>query len=238
MFIKILRNFLFYLLTIISFVIGIILSFFISLFIKNSKKHLFFQKVAHIWSNLLIFASGIPISISGQENMPKDGSIIFVSNHQGAADITILLAKLNVPFRFIIKKELFNIPVFGWYLKKAGYIPVDRGTRKGALLMFVKAKEALENNENILIFPEGTRSLDGNLQPFKRGSMFLAVNTKKAIIPIAISGSFYILPKKSILINAVPVKVTIGKPIYPEVYGDDSDKANDFIYSTIKNMLN
>ncbi|OGC06874.1 hypothetical protein A2230_07490 [candidate division WOR-1 bacterium RIFOXYA2_FULL_36_21] len=234
---KFLRTIFLFFTVFLTFFVGTGITLFSSFFTSSPKKRKTFQRSAAIWSRLLIWLSGVPVHVTGRENIPRGEPLIFVSNHQGAIDILILLAVLPVGFRFIIKEELFKIPFFGWYLRRCGYIPVDRGTRKGALNMFLMSREALASKDSILIFPEGTRSPDGTLKEFKRGSMLLAIKNKVRVLPIAISGSFEIMPKHSMVIHSVPVTLKIGKPISLEEYGKDPDRANEEVYRIIESML-
>lgn len=210
---RILRSTFFYLTAVLGFFLGTALTILIALPARPENKVKIFQNSALVWARLLAFISGVPVKVQGLEHLKKTEPVVIISNHQGAADILILLAYLPVYFRFIIKKELFKIPFFGWYLKKAGYISVDRGVGERAHRLFSEAEAALKTGDSILIFPEGTRSRDGKLQPFKRGSLLLAQKAKVNIVPVAISGSFHILPAKSIFYDIVPVKVKIGKPL-------------------------
>lgn len=234
---KAIKTGIFYAALLVSFFAGTFLSIVLSIFSSPEKRIIRFQKTAHIWAKFLAFISGIPVTINGLENLPKNEAVIFASNHQGAADILILLACIPVRFTFIVKKELLEVPFFGWYLKNAGYVGVDRGSRRGAIQMFSNAADRLKAGDNILIFPEGTRSPDGTLQEFKRGSLLLAFKAKVRIVPIAISGSFNIMRKKSYVINPTPIKMNIGKPISLEKYGNDSDAANDDLRNIIQGML-
>lgn len=234
---KLLRTVFFYFMLVTTFFIGTTATILFSVFDTEDARAKRFQRSAKTWARLLAFISGIPVRVEGIENVPKNEAVILASNHQGAADILILLACLPTTFVFIIKKELFKVPIFGWYLKQAGYVPVDRGTRRGAVEMFIDAEKKLKSGNSILIFPEGTRSPDGNLQEFKRGSLLLAFRAKARVLPIAISGSFNIMPKKSFVINKIPVKLNIGKPISLGQYGDDYNNANDDLYKIIKGML-
>ena len=234
---RLVRSLFFYLTAVLGFFIGTALTILIALPARPERKLKIFQDSALIWSRLLAFISGVPVKVQGLENLKKDEPVVIVSNHQGAADILILLAYLPVYFRFIIKKELFKVPFFGWYLKKAGYISVDRGVGEKAHRMFSEAQEALRSGDSILIFPEGTRSRDGKLQPFKRGSLLLAFKAKVSVVPVAISGSFHILPAKSIFYNPVPVSLKIGKPISLLKYGSAYEKALEDIHGVIQQML-
>ncbi len=235
---KAIRNLFVYFFVAISFVLGFISAFIVFLLYRGKKRELLLREIASLWAKSLVFLSGIKFEKEGLENIPCNEPLIFASNHQGAVDIVVLLAVLPPSFCFIVKKELFSIPFFGWYLKNAGYLPVDRGGKRGALEMFMKAQEKVKNNESIAIFPEGTRSKDGSLLPFKKGSLLLAFKTKAKVVPIAISGSNNVLPKGSILINSNSlVRVKIGPPLTPSTYGDDYDKATEDLHETIKKML-
>ncbi|MBI5699636.1 1-acyl-sn-glycerol-3-phosphate acyltransferase [Candidatus Saganbacteria bacterium] len=234
---RLLRSLFFYLTAVLGFFIGTALTILIALPARPEKKIKIFQNSALAWARLLAFISGVPVQIEGLENLNKNEPVVIVSNHQGAADILILLAYLPVYFRFVIKKELFKVPFFGWYLKKAGYIAVDRGVGEKAHRLFSEAEDALKTGDSVLVFPEGTRSRDGKLQPFKRGSLLLAFKAKVKVVPVAVSGSFHILPAKSIFYNIVPVKVRIGKPISLEKYGSAYEKALEDIHGVIQQML-
>ena len=232
---KVLRSVLFYSIAVVTFIIGTLLTIILSWFGGNKVR--VYQRSARIWARVLMLISRIPIHLEGTENIPKNEPLILVSNHQGAMDILILLAYLPVYFRFIVKKELFKVPFFGWYQKKAGYLSVDRGAAERAHKMFSRAEQVLASGENLLIFPEGTRTMDGNIQPFKRGSLLLAFKAKVRVVPIAVSGSFNIMPPKRIFYSIIPVKVKIGKPISLEKYGSNYEKALEDIHDTIKGML-
>ena len=145
--------------------------------------------------------------------MPKSGGVIFASNHQGALDILIHLAYLPRHFRFVAKSELFKIPIFGWYMSLAGYVPIERDVSKSAHKTIAGAADLLKEGDCILIFPEGTRSKNGELLPFKRGSLMAAFQSGATVVPVAISGSYKMMPKSTYVINRVPVTVNFGQPI-------------------------
>jgi len=206
------RTILFYFIVIVTFLVGSLMTIIASLFSANKIET--FQKAAHIWAKVLIFSSGIKVKIHGLENIPKDKKgLVLISNHQSAADILLLLSQLPVLFRFIIKQELFKIPVFGWYLKKSGYLSIDREAGIKAMRTLTRAKQLINEGGNILVFPEGTRTLDGSVGEFKRGSLLLASGTSALVVPIAIKGSFEIILKGSALLHPSKVKMSIGKPI-------------------------
>lgn len=234
---RIIRTIIFYILLVLSFFVGSAIAALTSIFDTQAVRAVKFQNIAHNWAKFMAIVSGIPSKIYGLENLPKNETLILASNHQGAADILILLARIPVRFTFIVKKELLAVPFFGWYLKKAGYVGVDRGSRRGAVEMFSQALKRLKEGDNILIFPEGTRSPDGMLQEFKRGSLLLAFKAGIRVLPIAITGSFDIMPKKSYILNPVPVKIKIGMPMSLGKYNNDSNSASEDLHKIIQEML-
>ncbi|MDY6909358.1 MAG: lysophospholipid acyltransferase family protein [Thermodesulfobacteriota bacterium] len=167
-----------------------------------------------LWGNLNLWAAGVKVQLQGMENIEPDTTYILAANHQGWFDIFAILGKIPVQFRWLAKEELFRIPLFGHAMRSIGYIPIDRADRRKALESLATAAEQVRWGTSIVIFPEGTRSLDGVLQNFKKGGILLAIRSQQPILPISISGSHKILPKKgSIMIRPGTIRMTIGKPI-------------------------
>lgn len=220
--------------TILSFLIGTIVTIPFALVTKSKYKP--FQISANLWARFLSLFSGVKVTVSGLENLPKNTTVIYAANHQGAADILIVLACLPAGFRFAVKKELFKIPLFGWYLKRAGYFSIDRKMILSAYRTVETIVEIIKAGESVLIFPEGTRSKTGELGRFKRGSLLAALKSGAPIIPIAISGSYKILPRGSWLINPIPVKLSIGHPIRIETEADYDTKVAE-VRQAIERML-
>jgi len=182
------------------------------------------QIISRAWCRFVLFICAIKIEISGLENIPKNTAIILASNHQGIMDIPILIGHIPLNFNFLTKKELFKIPFFGLDLVIRGDIAIDRGVRENAEKSLDKAGRHILKNKNIHIFPEGTRSRDGNLGSFKSGVIRLAAMTKAPILPIAISGSYNIIPKGKLSVTPSKVNLVIGKPLYLHVH-DENDFA-------------
>ncbi|UCD33120.1 MAG: 1-acyl-sn-glycerol-3-phosphate acyltransferase, partial [Desulfobacterales bacterium] len=148
------------------------------------------HRVARMWANCLLLVSGIKVSVKGYANIDPKRSYIYMSNHLSNFDIPVLLAFLPVQFRWLAKAELFKIPVFGYAMKRAGYISINRSDRKSAIKSLHQAAINVRNGTSILIFPEGTRSLEHNIQPFKKGGFVLAVDSGVPIVPIIIYGTW------------------------------------------------
>ena len=173
------------------------------------------HRVSRLWCRLLCQLNGVKVEINGLENILSDRPQIFVSNHQGYFDIFALSGYLPVQIRWIAKSSLFKIPFLGWAMMAAGYIPVERDNRKKAYEAFNKTLEKIKEGCSIIIFPEGTRSEDGEIGPFKKGSNLIASRTKSPMVPITIIGSGDIIKKGSARINPGSIQVVISPPVEP-----------------------
>lgn len=183
----------------------------LSLFDKNGRLvHLY---VAVPWARSILWACGVKIEVRGLENVERHIPRIYMSNHQSYFDIFGLLASLPVGFKFLLKQELMKIPLFGSAIKKAGYIPIDRADPRKAIKSMNEAADKIRGGSSVLIFPEGTRSADGRLQPFRAGGFHLALKSGCEIIPIVIVGSRRIVPKGSLRIEKGSFVICIGGPI-------------------------
>ena len=234
MFSKLLRTIFVFLLVVASYFAGITLTYFFVPFVRPKTR--LYQTAAHYWARAIGFFSGIKVETSGLENIPRHTPLILVANHQGAADIPVLLAYLPVRFRFAIKKELFKIPIFGWYLRQAGYFPIDRQVILSAYKTLDQIIGILKAGESVMIFPEGTRSRDGSLGKFKRGSLMAALKSGAPVMPIAIDGSYNIMPKGTYLLNPSRIRLSVGKPIYI-TNENEYDKKVEEVREAIAKML-
>ncbi len=184
---------------------------FISIFSGDEKA----QKTAKFWGKIIIKILEINVGVSGLENINPSKSYLIAANHQSYFDIFVLLAFLNLDFKFIAKASLFKIPFLGWSMTRLGYIPIDRKNLKSALKSVKKSTELIKNKTSILIFPEGTRSLDGKLLSFKKGglNMFLKQGGI-TVLPAVIKGTVNILRKNSLAVHTgQKVELHILKPI-------------------------
>jgi len=171
------------------------------------------QIFGRYWGKFICAVSGVAVSIEGVENLAPDRNYIFAANHQSQFDIFVLQGFLPYNFRWLAKKELFQVPIWGAAMRKAGYIPVDRSHGRQAVKSLEKAAKRIAEGTSVVIFPEGTRSRDGKLQSFKAGGMVLAIKAGVDLVPVAISGTFAILPKGRLLLHPGRVVIRIGMPI-------------------------
>jgi 1-acyl-sn-glycerol-3-phosphate acyltransferase len=171
------------------------------------------QWLATWWASSICRAAGVAVAVEWAEKLDPGRPYIFAANHQSQFDIFVLQGFLGVDFRWLAKKELFAVPVWGPAMRRAGYIPIDRSRGRKALKSLAEAAEKIGAGTSVIIFPEGTRSRDGRLQEFKAGAMVLALKAGVPIVPVAIRGTHEILPKGRLLMKRGTVQVRVGRPI-------------------------
>lgn len=179
------------------------------------------------WARSIIGLSPIwRLVVTGREHLQSGKHYIIVANHQSLLDILAVCAALPLNFKFLAKRELFYIPLMGWAMASAGYVPVDRASHKSGREAMRRITRVLAKGVSVLLFPEGTRSPDGKIQVFKAGAFKLAQDNKAEILPIVIDGTGQALPKESWLIRKKSTFiVSIGKPVSLEDTGDGSLEA-------------
>jgi len=185
-------------------------------FFNNAENNV--HKVASIWARILLILSSTKVEVIGSENVLRGKPQVFMANHQSDFDILITLAHLPGQFRWIAKKELFAIPVFGQAMKSAGYIEIDRQNHEKALQSLDLAALRIRQGKSVMTFPEGARSRNGEIKTFKPGTFYLAIQSGAPIVPISIVGSGDIMPKRSLKIKPGRIKLVIGKPIDVKTY--------------------
>lgn len=165
------------------------------------------------WARSICRASGVEVAVTGREQLDPDKPYIFAANHQSQFDIFVLQGFLGVNFRWLAKKELFSVPVWGTAMRRAGYIPIDRSHGRQAIKSLDEAARKIRGGTSVIIFPEGTRSSDGEVHDFKAGAMLLAIKSGVPIVPVAIIGTYRILPKGKLLMHPGRVRIHVGPPI-------------------------
>lgn len=185
-------------------------------FFSNAENNI--HKVANIWGRILLMLCSTKVQVIGRENILRSKPQVFMANHQSDFDILITLAYVPGQFRWIAKKELFTIPVFGQAMRGAGYIEIDRQNHEKALQSLDLAALRIRQGKSVMTFPEGTRSRNGEIKPFKQGTFYLAIQSGVPIVPISIIGSGEIMPKRSLKIKPGRIKLVIDKPISTKGY--------------------
>lgn len=176
----------------------------------------FLHAYGKLWGRVGLMFAGTRVEVSGAEKIPRDVPLIFMGNHRSNFDILALYAGLPHHFSWIAKVELFRIPLFGYAMKRAGYLPLDRSDGRRALKTMESAAEKIRNGVSVIIFPEGTRSMDGKLLPFKRGGFLLAARAGVPVVPFTINGSAKVNPPKRLEVHPGTITIRFGDPISTE----------------------
>lgn len=194
--------------------------------------------IAVIWSRLCCAITPVNVVIKGQTNYSKQKSYVIVANHQSLADIPALHGHLGLNIKWIMKKELRKIPIFGCAAHYLGCIYVDRSNHDAAMKSIEQAKKKLSQKGCVLFFAEGTRSRDGNLQPFKKGAFRFAREIDLPILPVTIKNSFQILPSDTIDLTPGTIEIIVHSPIHIlNHHMDDLDKIIESTRQTISSAL-
>ncbi len=172
-----------------------------------------FNVLSKRWAKHIVNNSRMKLEIEGRENLDPNESYIYISNHTSMFDIPILIYGLGDDIRMIYKQELEKIPIFGYALKKSPFIPIVREDPRKSMQSIDAAVQEINNGSSIVIFPEGTRSENGELADFKRGAFMLASKAERPIVPITLVDAWNVYDKQTKKIIPTKIKVIIGKPI-------------------------
>ena len=171
-------------------------------------------RVARVWARLLLAVSGVKVRVEGLERIDPRGSYVFVANHLSYMDTPVAMAHIPVQFRFLAKRGLFQIPFLGQHLRQAGHIPVPREDPRAAVKTMQQAAEVIQQKKiSLLIFPEGGRSHDGVLRPFKEGGVYIAIKAGVPLVPLVLIGTRDILPYGAGIVQSGEVTLRILPPI-------------------------
>jgi len=171
------------------------------------------QNYPRRWARMFCRVAGVRVKIEGADKLQPHTGYIYCANHLSQFDIFSFQGYFPLNFRWLAKEELFKIPFLGRAMTNAGAIAINRSQGREAMKSLQKAAERIKAGTSILIFPEGTRSADGNLHPFKAGAMLLAIKSGVPLVPIAFIGSYSVLPKGAFLTRPGAITIKIGNPI-------------------------
>lgn len=186
------------------------------------------------WAKVALWICDVKVNVKGLENVDSEIPRVYVTNHQSYFDIFALFAYLPVNFRFVLKQELMRIPLFGFAAKSLGHVALDRTDHRKAVKSMDEAAEKMKKGVSMLIFPEGTRSEDGRLQPFKNGGFRLALKAESDVVPVTIINSRHIMTKGGFRIKKGAFGLNIGKPISIKDY---SKKDVDRLMKVVRDAI-
>jgi 1-acyl-sn-glycerol-3-phosphate acyltransferase len=197
---------------------------------------MYFARVG--WAPQVLWVGGVRVVRKGGEGLDWRRPYIVASNHQSQVDIPIVFGGLPMPIRFLAKRSLFFIPVFGWSMWMARFVAVDRGSSRKSRKSIDVAAGKVRRGPSLVVFPEGTRSPDGTLKAFKSGAFVMAVKSGVPVLPIAIRGSWDVLPKHRLSVRPGRVELIIGTPIATDALElNDREKLKTAVRDRIQRML-
>ena len=179
----------------------------------DRKRGRVFHAIARGWARTVLGVCSVRVTVRGLDRVDFSRNYVYVSNHASMFDIPVILAGIPDQIRIMYKKELDIIPFFGWGLRYGSYIGIDRGRGSNAVRSLEEAVEKIRRGASVLMYAEGTRTLDGKLQPFKRGAFNLALKAGIPVVPLTVNGSFTILPKHSFSVRPGTVELVLDAPI-------------------------
>jgi 1-acyl-sn-glycerol-3-phosphate acyltransferase len=182
-------------------------------FFDKKKAGSILHAFASAWAKLIMKTIGSPVRITGLEKIDASKTHVYAVNHASAMDIPVLYACLPFQFRIVHKKELLSYPIVGWHLKRSGQVCVDQQHPARSVASIRSALKTLKAGMPLVIFPEGGRSADGRIQPFLPGAFFLAIKAQVDIVPVALVGTYDLLPMDTYHIKPRPLEMRVGEPI-------------------------
>ena len=171
------------------------------------------QQFPRAWGRVICGIAGARVRVTGMDNIDPGQTYIFAGNHVSQFDIYAFQGYFPHDFRWVAKKELFRIPLFGYTMRKVDYIPIDRSRGRAAARSLTNAARRIAAGTSVLIFPEGTRSPDGRLRPFKTGAIMLAIKAGVPLVPLGFNGTYEVLPKGRLVADRGEITIRIGTPI-------------------------
>lgn len=171
-----------------------------------------YDRAAREWGRKNLRVNRLTVMVSGADRIPH-GPCVYVANHVSFVDIWVLLATLPGTVRFLAKRELLRVPIFGWAMRQAGHIPIDRKNRRAAVDACGEAGSLIRDGTSAIVFGEGTRSRTGLLLPLKKGAFVLAIQAQVPVVPVFLEGTYEVLPKGTLALKRGPIEMRIGEPI-------------------------
>ena len=190
-----------------------------------------------LWAKSSGLLTPMFVKVTGRENIRKNESYVIVANHQSQYDIFVLYGWIGIDFRWIMKKELRNAPFIGYASAKVGHIFIDRSSPRAAMKSIEDAKKQLVNGVSVVVFPEGTRSRNGKMRPFKKGAFKIAHQLGLPILPVTLIGTNNIMGSGFLNVMPGKVRMIIHEPIDVTKYKDDPDTLMQITRETIASAL-
>lgn len=177
---------------------------------KNGRQQ---HVIARMWARILLRIAFSPVTLEYAERLPVCVPAVYASNHLSYYDTPVLFAKLPFQFRILAKSPLWKIPFIGWYLQRSGQVPIDQSSARAGVVSLGRGARTLEAGMPMVIFPEGGRAFNGELQPMLAGAAWMAIKAQVPLVPLTLVGTYEMLPIHVYALKPRPVKLIVGEPI-------------------------
>jgi 1-acyl-sn-glycerol-3-phosphate acyltransferase len=193
--------------------------------------------VARIWARVLLVISLSPVKLVGADHFAVGGTAVYASNHLSYYDTPVLFAKLPFQFRILAKQSLWKAPFIGWYLDRSGQVPIDAKSGRSAIAGLLRGVKTLNSGLPLVIFPEGGRAEHGTPTPFQSGAAFMAIKAQVPLIPIALVGTYELLPIHTYHLRPRPIRIVIGKALSTDgLTARDADRLTQQLFDAITQL--
>ncbi len=169
--------------------------------------------IARAWANVLLWLSLSPVTLVNSYKLKGNGPAVYASNHLSYYDTPVLFAKLPFQFRILAKQSLWKVPFIGWYLNRSGQVPIEPGSGRSAIAGLLRGVKTIQAGTPLFLFPEGGRAAKGAMTPFQSGAAFMAIKAQVPLVPLALIGTYELLPIHVYHLTPRPLKLVIGDPI-------------------------
>jgi 1-acyl-sn-glycerol-3-phosphate acyltransferase len=169
--------------------------------------------IAHLWARSLLLFSCSPVQVIGADKLKPAATAVYASNHLSYMDTAVLFARLPFQFRILAKGGLWKVPFVGWYLNRSGQVPIHSGSPRSLIAGLLRGVKTLESGIPLVVFPEGARTPTGHMQSFASGCAFMAIRAQVPLIPLALIGTYQLLPIHTYALRPRPLKIIVGDPI-------------------------
>lgn len=192
---------------------------------------------AHVWAWLIMKTIFSPVTVTGLEKIDTTRPHVYAVSHGSALDIPVLYVHLPFQFRIAFKKELLKYPIVGWHLRRSGQVCIDQQNPAGSIGAIRSALKSLKRGMPLVIFPEGGRTQDGKIQPFMPGAFFLAIKSQVDVVPVALLGTYELLPLNTFHIKCRPLEMRVGEPISTAgLTLDDMDQLSENVQKAMEEL--
>lgn len=176
---------------------------------SGSQQH----SIARLWARTLLRLACSPVTVQHRERLHEHETAVYAANHLSYYDTPVLFAKLPFQFRILAKAPLWKIPFIGWYLRHSGQVPVDQSSARSAIASLGRGVKTLQHGLPLVVFPEGGRAADGQLQPMVSGAAWMAIKAQVPLVPLTLVGTYELLPIHVYALRPRPLKLIVGEPI-------------------------